>query len=112
MKDGWNQYAPMPGVLKLRERIAEKTLNCIKRQYDPYWRSLWYWVLRQGSILPSMHWYFPGEEVIIIEPVTTVICLPLNGWGNTRHQQNETGHSEAIQSTGQILSLKSMPRPG
>ena len=35
MKKGWNQYAPMPGVLKLREKIAEKTFELYRRQYDP-----------------------------------------------------------------------------
>jgi methionine aminotransferase len=27
MKQGFNQYAPMAGVMKLREAIAEKTMN-------------------------------------------------------------------------------------
>ncbi len=35
MKDGYNQYAPMPGDLGLREVIAQKTNNLHKRIYNP-----------------------------------------------------------------------------
>jgi methionine aminotransferase len=35
MKKGFNQYAPMQGVLPLRERIAEKTFKLYGALYDP-----------------------------------------------------------------------------
>jgi methionine aminotransferase len=35
MKKGYNQYAPMPGVLSLRERIAEKAESLYGAQYQP-----------------------------------------------------------------------------
>ncbi len=35
MKDGHNQYAPMPGVLPLRERLSEKVEMLYGRKYDP-----------------------------------------------------------------------------
>ncbi|MDG1477180.1 MAG: methionine aminotransferase, partial [Vicingaceae bacterium] len=35
MKKGLNQYAPMPGVLTLREQIATKTANLYETQYHP-----------------------------------------------------------------------------
>lgn len=35
MKAGNNQYAPMPGVMKLREMIAEKTEELYKTKYNP-----------------------------------------------------------------------------
>jgi methionine transaminase len=35
MRKGFNQYAPMPGILALREAIAEKTENLYKEKYDP-----------------------------------------------------------------------------
>lgn len=68
MIKGWNQYAPMPGVLKLRERIAEKTFELYQRQYDP---------VSEVTIMPGATAGIysainalvqPGEEVIIIEP--------------------------------------------
>src|SRR5882762_6483658 len=35
MKAGNNQYAPMPGVMKLREMIAEKTEELYGTKYNP-----------------------------------------------------------------------------
>ncbi len=35
MKNGHNQYAPMPGVLALREQIAQKTEKLYGAAYDP-----------------------------------------------------------------------------
>ncbi len=35
MKEGFNQYAPMPGVYSLREMIAEKTFNLYGASYNP-----------------------------------------------------------------------------
>lgn len=35
MKKGFNQYAPMPGVYSLRERIAEKASNLYSATYHP-----------------------------------------------------------------------------
>lgn len=35
MLEGANQYAPMPGVMRLRERISEKTEKLYGAKYDP-----------------------------------------------------------------------------
>ncbi len=35
MKEGFNQYAPMPGIFSLREAIAEKYSNLYATSYDP-----------------------------------------------------------------------------
>ena len=35
MKDGYNQYAPMAGVMELREQISQKIKNLYNRNYDP-----------------------------------------------------------------------------
>ena len=35
MKNGYNQYAPMPGILSLREVISEKTQNLYGAEYNP-----------------------------------------------------------------------------
>lgn len=35
MNTGFNQYAPMQGVIQLRERIAEILQTCYKASYDP-----------------------------------------------------------------------------
>src|SRR5258706_10643619 len=35
MRKGFNQYAPMPGIMPLREMIAEKTERLYKANYHP-----------------------------------------------------------------------------
>ena len=35
MREGYNQYAPMQGVMRLRERIAEKVFDMYGARYDP-----------------------------------------------------------------------------
>ena len=35
MKKGFNQYAPMPGIMSLREKIAAKTEALYSAKYDP-----------------------------------------------------------------------------
>lgn len=68
VKDGHNQYSPMPGIMPLRERISEKTQALYGRYYHPE---------KEITVVPGatiaiftaitavVH---PGDEVIIIEP--------------------------------------------
>jgi len=68
IKDGHNQYAPMPGLLSLRERIAEKVNNLYQAQIHPD---------SEITITPggtyAIYTAFttilsPQDEVIIFEP--------------------------------------------
>jgi methionine aminotransferase len=68
MKAGFNQYAPMPGVMKLREKIAEKTQELYSATYNPD---------TEITVTPGgTHALYAaisafigeGDEVIIIEP--------------------------------------------
>ncbi len=68
MKAGHNQYAPMPGVMKLREKIATKVQELYSAVYDPD---------KEITITPGgTHALYTaisafigeGDEVIIIEP--------------------------------------------
>jgi methionine aminotransferase len=68
MKAGYNQYAPMPGVMKLREKIAEKTQALYSATYNPE---------TEITVTPGgTHALYAaisafigeGDEVIIIEP--------------------------------------------
>lgn len=65
---GLNQYAPMPGVPALRERIAEKTAALYGARYDPD-REI---TVTAGAtealyaaITAVVH---PGDEVLLVEP--------------------------------------------
>ena len=68
MNDGYNQYAPMPGIIQLRETISAKTEALYGKVYNPE---------SEITIVPGatlalftaitaiVH---PGDEVIVIEP--------------------------------------------
>jgi methionine aminotransferase len=81
MKAGMNQYAPMPGVMKLRDKIAAKTEELYSAVYDPD---------KEITIVPgATHGIFAiisamikeGDEVIILEPCydSYVPAIELNG---------------------------------
>lgn len=68
MKSGFNQYAPMPGILSLRERIAEKVQNMYGHYYNPESEI----TITSGgtealftAINSLIH---EGDEVIVFEP--------------------------------------------
>lgn len=81
MKKGLNQYAPMPGVMALRERIAEKTEALYSAVYNPE---------TEITITPGgTHALYAaitavvreGDEVIVLEPCydSYVPAIELNG---------------------------------
>lgn len=81
MKKGLNQYAPMPGVLSLREKIAAKTENLYGAVYNPE---------TEVTITPGgTHALYAaisaivgeGDEVIVLEPCydSYIPAIELNG---------------------------------
>jgi methionine aminotransferase len=68
IREGFNQYAPMPGVLALRHLLAEKTAKLYGSHYDPNTEVT---VTAGGleavyaTITALVH---PGDEVIYFEP--------------------------------------------
>lgn len=81
MEKGFNQYAPMPGLLSLREKIAEKTANLYGANYNPE---------TEVTIVPGgTHGIYAavsavigeGDEVVVIEPCydSYVPAIELNG---------------------------------
>jgi methionine aminotransferase len=68
MRNGSNQYAPMPGLLSLRERIAEKVSDLYGAQIDP---SLGITITPGATyaIYTALTTVLqPGDEVIVFEP--------------------------------------------
>ena len=68
VRDGKNQYAPMPGLLPLREAIAEKTEQLYGRRVEPGTEI----TVTSGAteaifnaILTMLH---PGDEAIVLDP--------------------------------------------
>lgn len=68
MKSGQNQYAPMPGLLALRELIAEKTADLHQANYDPETEITITAGGTQAIFTALAAVINPGDEVIIFEP--------------------------------------------
>jgi methionine aminotransferase len=68
MHKGFNQYAPMPGVLALREAIAAKALATFGITYDPVSEINITAGATEAIFCVITAMIHPGDEAIIIEP--------------------------------------------
>jgi methionine aminotransferase len=68
MRDGHNQYAPMPGVLALREAIAAKVQQCYEATFDPHTEIQVTSGATAGLYATLTAFVQPGDEVILFEP--------------------------------------------
>jgi len=68
MHKGFNQYAPMPGVLALREAIAEKASDTFGITYDPNTEITVTAGATEAIFCVITAMIHPGDEAIIIEP--------------------------------------------
>ncbi len=88
MKAGNNQYAPMPGVMKLREMIAEKTEDIYGIKYNPETEITITSGATQAIYTAISATIREGDEVIIFEPAYDCYepAIELNG-GKTVYLQ-------------------------
>jgi len=68
MNKGYNQYAPMPGIPLLRERISEKIERAYKMKYDPDSEITITAGATQGIFTVIASMVRDEDEVIIFEP--------------------------------------------
>ncbi|MBK7888637.1 MAG: methionine aminotransferase [Bacteroidetes bacterium] len=68
MKAGHNQYAPMPGILPLRERIAEKMQELYSSAYNPDTEITITAGGTQALYTAISAFIHEGDEVIVLEP--------------------------------------------
>src|SRR6476661_8023384 len=68
MRAGHNQYAPMPGVLALREAIARKAQQCYGATFDPQTEVQIVSGATAGLYATLTAFVQPGDEVILFEP--------------------------------------------
>ena len=68
MQQGHNQYAPMPGLLGLRERIAEKIETLHARRYQPDTEITITAGATQAIFTALLACVHPGDEVIVLDP--------------------------------------------
>jgi methionine aminotransferase len=81
MEKGLNQYAPMPGVFRLRERIAEKTEKLYGAKYNPDTEVTVVPGATHGIYATISALVAEGDEVIVLEPCydSYVPAISLNG---------------------------------
>lgn len=68
MKEGHNQYPPMPGIASLREAISSKVKSLYGRHYDSDSEITVTAGASEGLMATIMALVHPGDEVIVIEP--------------------------------------------
>ena len=68
MRDGHNQYAPMPGVPALREAIAAKVELLYGARYDPATEIVITSGATAGLYTTLTTFVQPGDEVVLFEP--------------------------------------------
>ena len=69
MRDGFNQYAPMPGVPALREAIASKIVRLYGRQYDPATDITITSGATEALFATLTALVHPGDEVVLFQPM-------------------------------------------
>jgi len=81
MRSGSNQYAPMQGVLGLRERISEKVDALYSKRYDPISEITITAGATEAVFAAITAVVGPGDEVILFEPAydAYVPAIRLNG---------------------------------
>lgn len=68
MREGRNQYAPMQGVMPLRENISEKVFRLTAHRYDPATEITVTSGATEAVFCAISACLQPGDEAIIIEP--------------------------------------------
>ena len=68
MRDGHNQYAPMPGVLALREALSLKIERLYGRRYDPATEITITAGATEGLFASITALVHPGDEVLLFQP--------------------------------------------
>lgn len=81
MREGHNQYAPMPGLPKLREAIAEKTKRLYGAEYDPDTEITVTAGATQAIFAVISAFIREDDEVIVFEPAydSYIPAIKLNG---------------------------------
>jgi methionine transaminase len=68
MREGHNQYAPMPGVLALREALSAKIETLYGRRYDPLTELTITTGATEGLFAALTAFVHPGDEVLLFQP--------------------------------------------
>ena len=132
MKKGCNQYAPMPGIMPLREVIAEKTESLYAVKYNPDTEITVTAGATEALYSAISAFVREGDEVIVFEPAydSYVPAIMINGgspiygslnspdfkinWDETQKMINQHTRMIIINSphnpTGSTLTVEDMKR--
>jgi methionine aminotransferase len=73
MRAGHNQYAPMPGVVALREALSRKVERLYGRRYDPITEITVTTGATEALFVTLTALVHAGDEVLLFQPATTPI---------------------------------------
>jgi methionine aminotransferase len=106
MKAGHNQYAPMPGLLSLREMLAHKTEELYKAKYDPETEITITAGATQAIFTAITAIVREGDEVIIFEPAYDCYqpAVELNGGKTIYLQLKSPGYFIDWEEVKKVLS--------
>ncbi len=95
IQHGFNQYAPMPGTIQLRERVAEIMNVCYHVSFHPETEITITAGATQAIYTALAAFVNPGDEVIVLEPAYDcyVPAIELQGGKVVYSQLNETDFS-------------------
>ncbi len=132
VKKGYNQYAPMPGIISLREAIAEKTEYCYSAVYNPETEITITSGATEALFSAISAFIREGDEVIVFDPAydSYVPAILLGGgtpiygrlsypdfkinWDETQKMVNQRTRMIIINSphnpTGSVLTADDMRR--
>jgi methionine aminotransferase len=68
MREGFNQYAPMPGVVALREALSKKIERLYGRRYDPVTEITVTTGATEALFVALTAFVHPGDEVLMFQP--------------------------------------------
>ena len=68
MREGFNQYAPMPGVVGLREALSTKIERLYGRRYDPVTEITVTTGATEALFVALTAFVHPGDEVLMFQP--------------------------------------------
>jgi methionine aminotransferase len=68
MREGFNQYAPMPGVVALREALSMKIERLYARRYDPVTEITVTTGATEALFVALTAFVHPGDEVLMFQP--------------------------------------------
>jgi methionine aminotransferase len=108
MKEHHNQYAPMPGIMPLRETIAQKTQELYGPLYNPETEI----TITPGgtlalySVITAM--VKPGDDVIVIEPAydSYIPAIELNGGQTVRVEMKYPDYKIDWEEVKKLISYK------